>query len=185
VRTLGGSFNVGALERVFHHGRDTIPRGKGSAGSFASNKHVIGVDVRGAAFQVSEQRVADILREWQSYLVSSFPYHLQRAVVPVDVAEAHTRYIPGTQPQPHQHQYDRPVPKAPMICAITGGNEPIYLLRGQTAGQPREAPVGHGGYGESKVIASFSEEVEKPQKGPEGGNQFLGCRNAALVGTFQ
>jgi hypothetical protein len=95
------------------------------------------------------------------------------------------RYIPGTQPQPHQHQYDRPVPKAPMICAITGGNESIYLLRGQTAGQPREAPVGHGGYGEGEVIASFSEEVEKPQKGPEGGNQFLGCRNAALVGAFQ
>jgi hypothetical protein len=146
---------------------------------------VIGVDVRGAAFQVSEQCVADILRERQSHLVSSFPYHLQRAVVPVDVAEAHMRYIPGTQPQPHQHQYDRPVPKAPMICAITGGNESIYLLRGQTAGQPREAPVGHGGYGEGEVIASFSEEVEKPQKGPEGGNQFLGCRNAALVGAFQ
>jgi hypothetical protein len=45
--------------------------------------------------------------------------------------------------------------------------------------------VGHGGYGEGEVIAGFSEEVEKPQKGPEGGNQLLRGRNATLAGAFQ
>jgi hypothetical protein len=96
VRTLGGSINVRTFESVFHHGRDTIPGGKRPAWSVASNKHVIGVDLRWAAFQVSEQCVADILRERQSHLVSSFSYHLERAAVPVDVAETQTRYISGT-----------------------------------------------------------------------------------------
>ena len=45
--------------------------------------------------------------------------------------------------------------------------------------------MGHGGYGEGEVIASFSEEVEKPQKGPEGGNQFLRRRNATLTSAFE
>jgi hypothetical protein len=98
VRTLGGSIDVGAFESVFHHRRDTIPGGKWPAWSIASNKHVIGVDVRGAAFQVAEQRVADVLWEGQSHLISSLPYHLQRAAVPVDVGETQTRYISGTQP---------------------------------------------------------------------------------------
>src|ERR1022692_5058905 len=82
MRTLGGSVDVGPFESVFDYGRDTIAGGKGPAWSVASNKHVIGVDVRGSAFQVAEQRVADILREWQSHLVSSLSYHLQRAAVP-------------------------------------------------------------------------------------------------------
>jgi hypothetical protein len=97
VRALGWSVNVRAFESVFHDGRDTIAGRKGPARGVASNKHVISVDVRGSAFQVAEQRVADILREWQSHLVSPFPDHLQRAAVPVDVAEAQTCYIPGTQ----------------------------------------------------------------------------------------
>jgi hypothetical protein len=45
--------------------------------------------------------------------------------------------------------------------------------------------VGHGGYGEGKVITRFSAEVEKPQKRPEGGNQLLRRRNAALAGALQ
>src|ERR1035437_2907139 len=113
MRTLGGSVDVGPFESVFDYGRDTIAGGKGPAWSVASNKHVIGVDVRGSAFQVAEQRVADILPEWHSHLVSSLSYHLQRAAVPVDVAETQTRYIPGAQSYPHQHQYDRPATKPP------------------------------------------------------------------------
>src|SRR6266404_1472724 len=97
MRTLSGSFDVGAFESVFHHGRDTIPGGKGPAWSVASNKYMIVVDVRGAAFQVAEQRVADILWERQSHLISSFPYHLQRAPVPVDVRETQMCYVSGPQ----------------------------------------------------------------------------------------
>jgi hypothetical protein len=70
-----------------------------------------------------------------------------------------------------------------MISAITGSNQPIYLVCRQATGQPREAPVGHGGYGE--VIAGFSAEAEKSQKRPKGGNQLLRCRNATLAGAFQ
>jgi hypothetical protein len=45
--------------------------------------------------------------------------------------------------------------------------------------------MGHRGYGEGEVIAGFSAKVEKPQKGPEGGNQLLRRRNAALAGALQ
>jgi len=89
---------------------------------------VIGVDVRGAAFEVAEQRVADIVRERQSHLISSFPYHLQRAVVPVDVREPQMGYVSGTQAQRYQHQHNRPITKPPKIRAVTGGNQPIYLV---------------------------------------------------------
>jgi hypothetical protein len=100
VRPLGGRIDVGALESVFHDGRDTIPGGKRPAWSVASHKHVIAVDVRRAAFQIAEQRVADILRERQQHLVSSLSRHSQRASAPVDVCEAKMRHISGTQAQP-------------------------------------------------------------------------------------
>jgi hypothetical protein len=58
---------------------------------------VIGINVGGPAFQVAEQRVADILWERQPHLIPSFPDHLQRAAVPVDIGETQTCYISGAQ----------------------------------------------------------------------------------------
>ena len=129
VRPFGGSFYVGALESVFHHGRDAISGSKGSARGIASNKHMIGSDVRGPAFHIAEQRVAYILRKRQSHLVSPFPHHLQRAAVPVDVREAQMGYVSSPQSQPRQHQHDCPVTKPPGICAITCGHQPVYFFR--------------------------------------------------------
>ena len=63
----------------------------------ASNEDMIGNNVAGPAFQIAEQCVADILREWQAHLVSPFPCYLQRAVVPIDVGEMETRHISGAQ----------------------------------------------------------------------------------------
>src|SRR5216684_257859 len=97
MRALGGSFDVGAFESVFHHGGDTISGSKRPARSDASNKHVIGIDVCGPAFQITEQRIANILREGQPHLVSPFPRYLQRAAVPVDVGETETRHISRAQ----------------------------------------------------------------------------------------
>jgi hypothetical protein len=97
MRTFGGSINVGAFESVLHHGGDPISGGKGSVWGVASNKDMIGINVAGPAFQIAEQSVADILREWQPHLVSPFPRYLQCAVVPVDVSETETRHISGAQ----------------------------------------------------------------------------------------
>jgi hypothetical protein len=58
---------------------------------------MIGDGVRGPAFQITEQRVANILGERQSHLVSSFPYDLQCAVVPVNVRETHMGYVSRSQ----------------------------------------------------------------------------------------
>ena len=73
------------------------PEAKGPHGAMASNKHVIGADVRGTAFQITEQRVANILRERQSHLVSSFPYDLQCAVVPINVGETQMGHVSRSQ----------------------------------------------------------------------------------------
>jgi hypothetical protein len=97
MRTFGGSINVGAFESVLHHGGDSISCGKGPAWSDASDEDMIDIDVAGPAFQIAEQSVADILREWQPHLVSPFPRYLQCAVVPVDVGETETRHISGAQ----------------------------------------------------------------------------------------
>jgi hypothetical protein len=97
MRTFGGSINVGAFESVLHHGGDPISGGKGSVWGVASNEDMIGINVAGPAFQIAEQSVADILREWQPHLVSPFPRYLQCAVVPVDVGETETRHISGAQ----------------------------------------------------------------------------------------
>jgi hypothetical protein len=97
MRTFGGSINVGAFESVLHHGGDPISRGKGPAWSDASNKDLIGSEVRGPAFQITKQCIANILREWQPHLVSPFPRYLQCAVVPVDIGETETRHISGAQ----------------------------------------------------------------------------------------
>jgi hypothetical protein len=97
VSALGWSVDVGAFESVFHHGRDTVPGGKRPARGDASDKDVIGIDVRRPAFQITEQRIASILREGQPHLVSPFSRYLQRTVVPVDVGETETRHVSGAQ----------------------------------------------------------------------------------------
>jgi hypothetical protein len=58
---------------------------------------VIGIDLRGPAFQITEQRIANILREGQPHLVSPFPRYLQGAALPVDVCEMQARYISRAQ----------------------------------------------------------------------------------------
>jgi hypothetical protein len=45
--------------------------------------------------------------------------------------------------------------------------------------------VGHSRYGEGKVIARLSAEVQKPQKRPERGDQLLRRRCTALAGARQ
>jgi hypothetical protein len=45
--------------------------------------------------------------------------------------------------------------------------------------------VGHGRYGEGKVIARLSAEVQKSQKRPERGNQLLRRRSATLARALQ
>jgi hypothetical protein len=97
MRTFGGSINVGAFESVLHHGGDPISGGKGPVWGDASNEDMIGINVAGPAFQIAEQSVADILREWQPHLVSAFPRHLQCAVLPVDVGDTETRHISGAE----------------------------------------------------------------------------------------
>jgi len=57
----------------------------------------IGFDVRGAAIEITEQRIADILRERQPHLVSAFPHYLQRPAVPVDVVKTKMRHTSGAQ----------------------------------------------------------------------------------------
>jgi hypothetical protein len=52
-------------------------------------------------------------------------------------------------------------------------------------GQPRQPPVGHGGYGEGEIVSEFSTEVKEPQKRAEGCDQRLRCRCATLPGSLQ
>jgi hypothetical protein len=85
------------LRACFTTDETPSPEVKGPARGDASNKDVIGINVGGPAFQVAQQRVADVVREGQSHLVSPFPRYLQRAAVPVDVGETETRHISGAQ----------------------------------------------------------------------------------------
>ena len=85
------------LRACFTTDETPSPDAKRPPRSDASKEHVIAIDVRGPAFQIAEQRVADILWEWQSHLVSPFSHHLKRTVVPVDIFESQTRYISGSQ----------------------------------------------------------------------------------------
>jgi hypothetical protein len=52
-------------------------------------------------------------------------------------------------------------------------------------GQPRQPPVGHGGYREGEIVAEFSAEVEVPQKRTEGSDQRLCCPYPTLAGSQQ
>jgi hypothetical protein len=97
MRSLGGSFDAGALKSMFDDGRNTISGNKGPVRGDASNEHVIRVDIGGSPSQVSEHRVAHILWKGQTHLVAPFPDHLQRSSIPVDVVKAQLRYICGAQ----------------------------------------------------------------------------------------
>jgi hypothetical protein len=58
---------------------------------------MIGIQVRRSAFQITEQSIANILREGQPNLVSPFSGYLQGATVPVNVGEPETRHISRAQ----------------------------------------------------------------------------------------
>jgi len=45
--------------------------------------------------------------------------------------------------------------------------------------------VRHGGYRAGEIIATFSTEVEEPQKSTKGGDQRLRGRSPTLAGPFQ
>jgi hypothetical protein len=51
--------------------------------------------------------------------------------------------------------------------------------------QPRQPPVGHGGYREGEIVAEFSTEVEEPQKRAERSDQRLCSRCSTLAGSLQ
>jgi hypothetical protein len=51
--------------------------------------------------------------------------------------------------------------------------------------QPREPPVGHGGYRKGKIVSEISTEFKEPQECAEGSDQRLRERCATLRGSFK
>jgi transketolase len=104
--SLAGQLELGKLIYVFDDNHVTLSAGTNIAShedhaqrfeayGWHTQSVEDGNDVE--AIDLAEQRVADILRERQPHLIPSFPGHLQRAAVPVDIGEAQTRYISGAQ----------------------------------------------------------------------------------------
>src|SRR5215471_19457064 len=85
------------------------------------------VDLR-STLQISKQCIANILRQRQPYFRASFTHDSQRAILPLDVAEAKLSYIACAKPQARQHQDDGAIAQATNEPTVTGSDDAVHFL---------------------------------------------------------
>jgi hypothetical protein len=86
VSTPHRRLDASSLKGSLDHARNTVCRDERSEWSDTAKKNAIRVVDLRAAFQITEQCIAYVLRQRQLHLVPPFAHHLERAVIPVDLS---------------------------------------------------------------------------------------------------
>jgi hypothetical protein len=92
---------------------------------------------------VVQDRVADILRQWQAVRPTRLALDRQVAGPPVDVVEVHILNITGTQAEPGEQENDGLVPNFHRAICRTGADDLLDRCRVDVAGQRRKAVALH------------------------------------------
>src|SRR5216684_5521941 len=136
----------------------------------------------GAAFKISDDRIADFLRQRQSNLVTPFAQDAERSSFPLNIANAHASDVTGTQPESDEKKNDGAIAPPPQRLAITRSNDAVDLLFGEIAGEFGQTPSGERRHGIAEVRLTKAAYAEIPKHSPHAGDQLFGGSNAALAG---
>src|SRR5215472_10642183 len=94
------SLDARSLKGPLDHAGNTVGGDERSEWSDTAKKNAVRVVDLRPAFQITEQCIPDVLRQWQAHLVPPFAHHLKRSVLPVDVSKPKLGDISSSQTQP-------------------------------------------------------------------------------------
>jgi hypothetical protein len=120
-------------------------------------------------------RLAHVLRQRQSHLVSPFPRHLKSPALPVDVSKPQLGHIAGAKTQLRQQQHNRAIAKTPRSTAITDSDEPTQFFSREAPRERGQPPMSNRRHGQSEIGFGLTAEIEIPQERSQGSDQLL-CR---------
>jgi hypothetical protein len=124
-------------------------------------------------------RLADIGRQRQAFVLWSLAPDEQLAIAPVDVVQTQGGHLAGTQPQTreqHQHGEVTPPESAP---PVTASKECDDVIRIECSGQSGEPPGGDLWDRAREGTRRAAGEVTEAQEGPKPGGDIAGRASAA------
>src|SRR5262245_13811759 len=128
---LAGEAIASALHGATHHTRNAMSTHKWPERGNASNECVITALRSGAASEVINDCVPNLLRQRQPNLITSLPRDAQRTGLPFDVTKPETRDGPGPKPQPVPQKKHSPIATPRRRRAIARGDQRLDLVRSQ------------------------------------------------------
>src|SRR6185437_7160494 len=123
--------------------------------------------------QVRDDRVADILRQWELTATASLPSYTQRTRVPVDVLKLQRNYLPGTQSQSGQKEQDRVVASSDYSTAVDVQQHLAYLVCRNRPGDERHRPARHDRHRCDQIRAYLPAVAPIVQEGSQSCGQQL------------
>lgn len=132
---FGRAHDPSPLHRASHRGGYAVAPRERPIRCNVPNEDVAALPGGSPAREVVQDRVSNVLREWQSNLVAPLPGDPQRAGFPLDIVDAKSRDIAGSKPEPCQEQNDCSVTPACRRTAVTCGDQAVDLLRRQISWQ--------------------------------------------------
>src|SRR6516165_3584673 len=141
--------------------------------------------MRPGSFEVIEQRIAGLLRQWQADLPPSFAAYPKRPLIPVDVVETHAENIAAAQAETNQQKQDCLVANAMRLREVAAGDEPFDVSGRQIAWQRRESPLWDRRHRSIEPWATRVMRCQEPQIAPERCRHRLDVRTSASLGRRQ
>src|SRR3984957_16561009 len=161
---FGWTYDPSPFHRASHRGGYAVAPRERPIRCNVSNEDVAVLPGGSPAREVVQDRVSNVLREWQSNLVAPLPGAPQRAGPPLDIPATKPRDVAGSNPEPCQEQNDCSVTPACRRTAVTCGDQAVDLLRRQISWQSGQAPGGKGWHSPIEIGPALAAGTEVTQK---------------------
>jgi hypothetical protein len=95
VGAFGRRNDTGSLHGAFHHRGQAVAVGNDRKGAMFRTKRWSLSQTPRAALDIVDDRISDVLRERQAYLIASLPRDPQRVGFPLDIGDTKPCYVAG------------------------------------------------------------------------------------------
>src|SRR5271169_4980989 len=170
---FGRAHNPSPLHRASHRGGYAVAPLERPIRRNVPNEDVVALPGGAPAREVVQDRISNVLREWQSNLVAPLPRDPQRTRRPLDIADAKSRDVAGSKPEPCQEQNDCSVTPVSRRTAVTCGDQAVDLLRRQIFWQSGQVPGGKGWHSPIQIGLALAADAEISQERTEAGGQLF------------
>src|SRR3990167_326501 len=143
VRPGRHSFDPTAVARTSDDARYLSGRAEWPKRCLCTQEQMLFGGLRAGCRKICQDRVANILRQWQAVRSTRLALDRQVAGSPVDVVETHVLNIGSPQAEPGEQENDGLVPDFHRTICRTGRNDPLDRCRVDMARQRRKAVALH------------------------------------------